>query len=96
MTEHGDVARGTTQVGKVRRPLAAVSNMSKKGNKMVLFCEDNDWAIDRRDPIADEILALVEKVRMKTKIHEHKGTYRMRAWLMPESASPAPFGRPEA
>ena len=96
MTEHGDVARGTTQVGKVRRPLAAVSNMSKKGNKMVLFCEDNDWAIDRQNPIADDFLALVEKVRMKTKIHEHKGTYRMRAWLMPESASPAPFGRPEA
>ena len=76
--------------------MAAVSNISKKGNKMVLFCEDNDWAIDRRDPIADEILSLVRKVKMKTKIHEHKGTYRMRAWLMPESASPAPFGRQEA
>ena len=49
--------------------------------------------IDRKDPLADEILALVDKVRMKTKIHEHKGTYRMRAWLMPEVAESAPFGR---
>ena len=96
MTEHGDVARGTTQVGKVRRPLAAVSNMSKKGNKIVLFCEDNDWA-DRKDPLADEILELVKKVKLKTKIHEHKSTYRMRAWLIPQKApNDAPFGRQEA
>ena len=97
MTEHGDIARGTTQIGKVKRPLAAVSNMSKKGKKMVLFCEDNDWAIDRKDPLADEILELVKKVRLKTKIHEHKGTYRMRAWLIPQKArDDAPFGRQEA
>ena len=100
MTEHGDIARGTTQIGKVRRPLAAVSNMSKRGKKIVLFCEDNDWAIDRRDPLADQIMDLVSKVKMKTKIHEHKGTYRMRAWLIPKDAKTkeptAPFGRQEA
>ena len=92
MTEHGDISRGTTQIGKVRRPLAAVSNMTKKGKKMVLFCEDDDWAIDRRDPLANQILELVRKVKAKTRIHEHKGTYRMRAWLMPEKAQ-GPFGR---
>ena len=100
MTEHGDIARGTTQIGKVRRPLAAVSNMSKKGKKIVLFCEDDDWAIDRRDPLADQIMDLVRKVKMKTKIHEHKGTYRMRAWLIPQGTNApkpdAPFGRQEA
>ena len=100
MTEHGDVARGTTQIGKVKRPLAAVSNMSKRGKKIVLICEDNDWAIDRRDPLAQQIMDLVEKVKMKTKIHEHKGTYRMRAWLIPQGAKAlepdAPFGRQEA
>ena len=100
MTEHGDIARGTTQIGKVRRPLAAVSNMSKRGKKIVLFCEDNDWAIDRRDPLADQIMDLVSKVKLKTKIHEHKGTYRMRAWLIRKDAKTneptAPFGRQEA
>ena len=38
-------------------------------------------------------------VKMKTKIHEHKGTYRMRAWLIPKGAAadPAtPFGGQEA
>ena len=96
MTEHGDVSKGTTQIGKVKRPLAAVSNMTKRGQKMVLFCEDNDWAIDRRDPVASQILELIDKVKSKTRIHEHKGTYRMRAWLIPEGAKEAPFGRQEA
>ena len=96
MTEHGDVARGTTQIGKVRRPLAAVSNMTKRGNKIVLFCEDNDWAIDRRDPVANQIMELVEQAKLRTKIHEHKGTYRMRAWLMPKGTARPPFGRQEA
>ena len=70
--------------------------MSKRGKKIVLFCEDADWAIDPRDPLASQIMDLVRKVKMKTKIHEHKGTYRMRAWLMPEKAHNAPFGRQEA
>ncbi len=69
MTEHGDISRGTTQIGKVRRPLAAVSNMTKRGKKIVLFCEDDDWAIDRRDPIANQIMELVQKVKAKTRIH---------------------------
>ena len=29
MTEHGQVSRGTTQIGEVRRPLAAVSSITK-------------------------------------------------------------------
>ena len=96
MTEHGDVAKGTTQIGKVRRPLAAVSSITKKAKKIAFFCEDNDWIIDRKDPIAQEIIRLVQKATMKTKVHEHKGTYRMRAWLIPESGADEPtnpFGR---
>ena len=99
MTEHGDIARGTTQIGKVKRPLAAVSNMTKKAKKMVVFCEDDDWAIDRKEPLFNQILDLVRKAKLKTKIHEHKGTYRMRAWLIPKGATTAhegPFGRPGA
>ena len=64
--------------------------------KIAFFCESEDWIIDRKDPIAQEIIRLVQKAKLKTKVHEHKGTYRMRAWLMFESASPAPFGRQEA
>ena len=64
----------------------------------MLFCEDDDWAIDRRGPIANQIMDLAKQVKM-TKIHEHKGTYRMRAWLIPKGAAadPAtPFGGQEA
>ena len=66
---------------------------------MVVFCEDDDWAIDRKEPLFNQILDLVRKAKLKTKIHEHKGTYRMRAWLIPKGAAAAPeppFGRQEA
>ena len=60
-----------------------VSNMTKKAKKMVVFCEDDDWAIDRKEPLFNQILDLVRKAKLKTKIHEHKGTYRLRAWMIP-------------
>ena len=103
MTEHGNISCGTTQVGEVRRPLAAVSKITKAKN-IAFFDEDNDWILDKRDPIIKEILKLVAKVRMKTRMHEHKGTYRLRAWLLPEGSqkiktddagkgAPRPFAR---
>ena len=96
MTEHGQVAQAETQIGDVRRPLAAVSNMTKKCNKIAFFCEDEDWIIDKKDPLASEIIRLVRQAKIKTKVHEHKGTYRMRAWLIPPKGAndeAAPFGR---
>ena len=96
MTEHGQVAQGETQIGEVRRPLAAVSKITKNGN-IAFFSEGEDWIISKKDPLASEILDLVQRVRAKTKVHEHKGTYRMRAWLIPQGSAkskPAPFGRP--
>ena len=99
MVESGDIARGTTQIGKVRRPLAAVSKITKAGN-IAFFSEDCDWLIDKRDPVAGQILELIEKVKRKTKVYQHKGTYRIRAWIVPEEEAkksgdkPAnPFGR---
>ena len=47
-----------------------------------------------KDPIAQKILGLIEKVRLKTKMYEHKGTYRMRAWLVPPNTDAGLFGRP--
>ena len=64
MTEHGEVAKGTTQVGEVRRPLAAVSNLTKKGQKIAFFCDGHDWIIDRRDPVAEEIVKMVQKAKL--------------------------------
>ena len=99
MTESGDIAKGTTQVGEVRRPLAAVSKITK-ANNIVFFAEGNDWIVDRRDPLAQELIKLVEKVKSKTKLYQHKGTYRMRAWMLPAENNSgsngrhaAPFGR---
>ena len=97
MTESGSVNRGTTQIGEVRRPLAAVSKITEAGNR-VIFSKGDDWIIDRRDEVADAILKLVRKAQKKVKMYQHKGTYRMRAWLMPEkegaSGNKGPFGRP--
>ena len=88
MTETGNVARGHTQVGEVKRPLAAVSKISEAGN-IALFAEGDNWIINRKDDLAEEILELVRRAKKKTMIHKHKGTYRMRAWLIPEGG-----GRP--
>ena len=96
MTESGDVAKGTTQIGDVKRPLAAVSNITK-ANNIAFFCDGDDWIIDRKDELAETILKLVRRVRKKTKMYQYKGTYRMRAWLMPEEqkgpSHNRPFGR---
>ena len=67
MTESGTVSRGTTQIGEVRRPLAAVSRITKAGN-MVIFSEGDDWIIDRRDEVADAILKLVRQATKKVKM----------------------------
>ena len=89
MTEHGDISRGTTQVGEVRRPLAAVSKITAAGN-IAFFADGDDCIISRKDPVVEEILALVWKARKKTKVHQYKGTYRMRAWLILEGAQGSP------
>ena len=102
MTEGGVVKKGTTQVGEVKRPLAAVSDMTA-ANQIVFFCQDEDWVIDRRDPVADQMIKLAQKANEKTRMYQHKGTYRLRAWMVPggepeeEGSQPkvkaAPFGR---
>ena len=98
VTDAGGLARGTTQIGEVKRPLAAVSKIAAAGN-IVLFSTDSDYIIDKSDPIAAEILQLVRKIRKKTPMYLDRGTYRMRAWIVPENANlsecapnAAPFG----
>ena len=93
MTENGKVARATTQVGDVKRPLAAVSKITAAGN-FAFFSPEENCLIDSRDPVAQKILKLIQSLKKKTTIYERKGTYRMRAWMMPASqGSGAPFGR---
>ena len=85
-----------TQVGDVRRPLAAVSQLTKDQKNIVFFCEGEDWIIPRSDPLADELIKIVRRIADKTKMHAHKGTYRMRAWMIPEEVpakSLSTFGR---
>ena len=74
MVEGGAITRGRTQVGEVRRPLAAVSEITKS-NQIAFFCQGEDWLIDRRDEQAAKIIKLVRRVKLKTKVHEHKGTF---------------------
>ena len=86
----------------MKRPLAAVSDMTK-ANQIVFFCEGEDWIIDRRDPLAEELIKIVQRVRRRTRMYEHKGTYRVRAWMIPgedseddaakSKGSGRPFGR---
>ena len=71
-----------------------------KANQIVFFCEGEDWIVDRRDPLAKELISIVQRVRQKTRMYEHKGTYRVRAWMIPgeeskdEAAGPKGAGRP--
>ena len=69
-----------------------------EANNIVVFSEGDNWIIDRRDDLAQQIINLIRKAKKKTPIHKHKGTYRMRAWVLPEDAeidksSSRPFGR---
>ena len=86
MTESGTINKGTTQVGEVRRPLAAVSKITANNN-ICFFSEGCDWIIDKRDPIASELLKLVSKAKLKTKMYQQRGTYRIRAWILPANAA---------
>ena len=57
---------------------------------MSIFCDadgGSDYIISLKDPVAQEILRLVAMVKKKTKIYKHRGTYRMRAWVIPEGAA---------
>ena len=74
-------------LGEVKRPLAAVSKITEAGN-IAFFAEDENWLISMKDDLAAEILELVRKAKKKTKVHKHRGTYRMRAWLIPEGGQP--------
>ena len=84
----------------MRRPLAAVSKITKAG-QIAFFSEGEDWLIDKKDEVAAEILELVRKATKKTKLYEHKGTYRMRVWMLagdkdrkqPGARGKHPFGR---
>ena len=91
MSESGTVHKAQTQVGEVRRPLAAVSQLTKDQRNIVFFCENEDWIIPRSDPLTEELIKLVQKIQKKTRMHQHKGTYRLRAWIVPEGSRP--FGR---
>ena len=97
MSESGAINQGTTQIGDVRRPLAAVSKITAAKN-LVFFSEEENWIIDSRDELAKQIVELVRRAKRKTKMYQHKGTYRMRAWLIPEkqgvSGGKGPFGGP--
>ena len=96
LTEEGAVAQGTTQIGDVRKPLAAVSKITKN-DRIVFFSQGEDWIIDKRDEVASQILKLVRQAKKKTKLYEHRGTYRMRAWMLPgdldKKSQPATFRR---
>ena len=82
--------------------MAAVSDMTA-ANQIVFFCEGDDWVIDRRDPVASEMIKMAQKAQKKTKMYQHKGTYRVRAWMVPgeennkktdmPKGDAAPFGR---
>ena len=65
MVEGVAIRKGRTQVGEVRRPLAAVSEITKS-NQIAFFCQGEDWLIDRADPIAEQIVKLVQKVTKKS------------------------------
>ena len=89
MTEDGAINKGTTQIGDVQRPLAAVSKISEAGN-ISFFCDANggsDYIKGLKDPVAQQILELVSKVKKKTRMYKHRGTYRMRAWVLPEGSA---------
>ena len=85
--------RFMTEAGRVAKGTAAVSKIIAAGN-FAFFSSEENCLIDSRDQLAQKVLKMIQQIKKRTTIYEHKGTYRMRAWMMPAGqGSGAPFGR---
>ncbi len=70
----------TFQDAPVRKPLAAVSGITSKGN-LVLFDKGGSFVASGDAPEAQEIRALIRKIKNRILLEEKKGVYLMPVWV---------------
>ena len=68
------------QDAPVRKPLAAVSGITVKGN-LVYFDKEGSCIVPASAPEIEQIRALTRKVKNRIKLHEKRGVFVMPLWL---------------
>ena len=80
----------TFQDVKVRKPLAAVSDINQKGNMVIFDCRESA-ILPAGAPELEEIRKLLKKVKDRVALEEKNGTFIMSLWMQTEEAEPEGF-----
>ena len=80
----------TFQDVKVRKPLAAVSDINQKGNMVIFDCKEAA-ILPAGAPELEEIRKLLKKVKDRVALEEKNGTFIMSLWMQTEEAEPEGF-----
>ena len=87
-----NVRKMTFQDAVIRKPLAAVSGITEKGN-VVLFDRKGSFIAPEDAPEVKTIRELIRQVKNRIELEEKKGIYIMPIWVQsPEAAGV--FSRP--
>ena len=80
----------TFQDAKVRKPLAAVSGITGKGN-IVLFDKKGSFIAPSDTPEVEEIRGLIGRVKNRIELEEKRGIYIMPVWVQTTGANGEPI-----
>ena len=83
--EGGIVGKSRYQECKSRKPLLSVSDLEDTGN-MTLFSPEASLIAPISDPAVKKIMALIKEIKGAIKVHKQGGTYKILAWVIPDSA----------
>jgi hypothetical protein len=78
--EDGPTRKMTFQDAEVRKPLAAVSGITGKGN-VVLFDKRGSFIAPAESPEVEQIRGLIRQVKNRIELEEKRGIYIMPVWV---------------
>ena len=84
VTEECLLCSTTWQDATVRKPLAWVSAMCKKGN-LVIFDEEESVIMSRDSSEGQQIRALIKQAKQKIRMYQSKEVYTIPAWILPKN-----------
>ena len=91
--ETGILGRMTFQDAPVRKPLGAVSGITRKGNLVMFDCKGS-FTVPSNAPEVEEIRRLVARAKDRITLEEKKGVYVMPIWVQTDPKADATvFGR---
>ena len=83
--EGGIVGKSRYQECGSRKPLLSVSDLEDNGN-ITLFAKEGSLIAPTSDAAVKKILSLCKEIKGAIKVHKQGGTYKIPAWVIPDSA----------